>query len=73
MCRYGNKIYGNPGFVGQPRDRDGRSAFATYDEGNFEFHGIEYDIDQVGSLMEKAGFNRYYYGCLYDRALSLHI
>ncbi len=72
ICRYGNKIYSNPGSVGQPRDGDSRAAFATYNGENFVFHRIEYDIDRVGVLMEKAGFDRYYYGCLYDGASSLH-
>lgn len=62
--KFGDKIYCNPGSVGQPRDDDSRTAFATFDGKNFHLHRVEYDIDKVGELMDKAGFNGYYYGCL---------
>lgn len=58
-----NKVFCNPGSVGMPRDNDPRAAFATYD-GEFRLHRIEYDMQPVFDLMEKAGFNEYYYGCL---------
>lgn len=61
---FDNKIYCNPGSVGQPRDGDNRAAFATFDGKNFQLFRVEYDIDKVGELMEKAGFSGYYYGCL---------
>lgn len=61
---YGDKVYCNPGSVGQPRDGDNRAAFATFDGKDFQLHRVEYDIDKVGELMEKAGFSGYYYGCL---------
>lgn len=64
LDKYGNKIYCNPGSVGQPRDNDNRAAFATFDGAKFELFRVEYDINKVGRLMEKAGFNGYYYGCL---------
>ena len=70
--QYGDKIYCNPGSVGQPRDGDNRAAFATYDENGFKLHRVPYDIDKVGSLMKQAGFNPYYYGCLRDASLNLH-
>ncbi len=62
---YKNKIYCNPGSVGQPRDNNNKAAFATFDGKNFKLHRVEYNIEKVGKLMEKAGFNGYYYGCLY--------
>jgi putative phosphoesterase len=58
---YGNKVYCNPGSVGQPRDGDNRAAFATWDGMNFQLHRVAYDFDRVGELMEKAGFSGYYY------------
>jgi predicted phosphodiesterase len=61
---FGDKIYCNPGSVGQPRDGDNRAAFATFDGTEFHLHRIEYNIDEVGNLMEEAGFSGYYYGCL---------
>ena len=60
-----DKIYCNPGSVGQPRDNDPRASFAIFDGQNFKILRVEYDIDKVGKLMEKVGFSGYYYGCLY--------
>lgn len=47
----------NPGSVGQPRDRDPRSAYAIYDAemGAWEFRRIGYDIPAVQERMRKAG------------------
>lgn len=62
--KYKNKIYCNPGSVGQPRDNDPRAAFSIFDGNNFKLYRVKYDIAKVGELMDKAGFNGYYYGCL---------
>lgn len=61
---FDGKVYCNPGSVGQPRDDDPRAAFATFNDGQFQLHRVEYEIDRVGRLMENAGFSGYYYGCL---------
>ena len=47
----------NPGSVGQPRDRDPRSAYAIYDTdmGTWEFRRIAYDILDVQDRMRKLG------------------
>ncbi len=58
---YGDKVYCNPGSVGQPRDGDNRACFATWDGANFELHRVVYDVEKVGELMERAGFSGYYY------------
>jgi len=71
IAQFGDKIYCNPGSVGQPRDNDPRAAFATFDGSKFELHRVEYDIDKVGELMEKAGFSGYYYDCLASGAKNL--
>lgn len=73
ICDYGEKIYCNPGSVGQPRDGDNRAAFATFEKGRFDLYRVEYDIEKVGRLMDKAGFNPYYYGCLKDASKNLHV
>lgn len=70
--KYGNKIYCNPGSVGQPRDGDNRAAFALFDGKEFELRRVAYDYEKVGRLMDKAGFNEYYYGCLRDASRNLH-
>lgn len=62
--KFPDKIYCNPGSVGQPRDNDPRAAFAVFDGSNFALHRVEYDIGSVGRLMENVGFSRYYYDCL---------
>jgi predicted phosphodiesterase len=63
LNKFGDKIYCNPGSVGQPRDNDNRAAFATWDENKheFELHRVSYDFEKVGRLMEEAGFDGYYY------------
>lgn len=58
---YGDKVYCNPGSVGQPRDGDSRAAFATWDGESFSLHRVDYDYVKTGELMEKAGFDGYYY------------
>lgn len=68
---YGDKLYCNPGSVGQPRDGDPRAAFAVYEAGTFTLHRVEYDMQKVFDLMEAAGFNDYYYGGLKTGALNL--
>lgn len=62
--QFGEKIYCNPGSVGQPRDKDNRASFATFDGNNFILHRVEYDIEKVCSLMDNAGFDEYYYNRL---------
>ena len=71
LQRYpGGKVYCNPGSVGQPRDNDPRAAFAVYD-GEIHLHRIEYNFEVVFDLMDKAGFNDYYYGALKTGAKNL--
>lgn len=59
--QFGEKVYCNPGSVGQPRDKNYMSSFATFDGEKFELHRVEYDIEKVCSLMSEAGFDEYYY------------
>lgn len=66
-----DKIYCNPGSVGQPRDNDPRSSFAVYENGIFTLHRVSYNMEIVFDLMDKAGFNDYYYGCLKAGARNL--
>ncbi len=72
ICDYEDKIYCNPGSVGQPRDGDNRAAFATFDGQAFVLHRVAYNYEAVGTQMEKVGFNSYYYGCLRDASKNLH-
>jgi predicted phosphodiesterase len=70
LKQYTGKTYCNPGSVGQPRDEDPRAAFAVFD-GAFTLHRVEYDMQVVFDLMDKAGFNDYYYGGLKTGARNL--
>ncbi len=47
----------NPGSVGQPRDRNPQAAWGLVDtdEGWFEVHRVEYDVESVGQKMVDAG------------------
>jgi predicted phosphodiesterase len=58
------KLYCNPGSVGQPRDGDSRSAFATFDGNAFELKRVVYDVEEICRLMDRAGFGEYYYSRL---------
>jgi putative phosphoesterase len=70
IIKFGGKTYCNPGSVGQPRDNDPRAAFCVYD-GEITAYRVEYDKQKVFELMDKAGFNNYYYGCLKTGAKNL--
>ena len=59
--KFDNKIYCNPGSVGQPRDGNCNAGFATFDGLNFQLYRVSYDVDKVCRLMEQAGFSDYYY------------
>jgi putative phosphoesterase len=69
--RFEDKLYCNPGSVGQPRDGDPRAAFAIFDGEQFKLHRVEYDMQKVFDLMNAAGFNDYYYGGLKTGAKNL--
>lgn len=71
LQKYDEKIYCNPGSVGQPRDGDPRAAYAIYDGVKFELRRVEYDMQKVFELMDVAGFNDYYYGSLRTGARRL--
>jgi putative phosphoesterase len=70
LQHYTGKVYCNPGSVGQPRDNNPRAAFAVYD-GTITLHRVEYNMQRVFDLMDKAGFSDYYYGCLKTGAKNL--
>lgn len=53
----GHKYLINPGSVGQPRDKDPRASFATYDtdECLIKLHRLEYDIESTQKKIIAAG------------------
>lgn len=61
MIPLGDKIYCNPGSVGQPRDDDPRAAYAIFHNNRIELVRVEYDVDMIMKAMRDAGFSEYYY------------
>ena len=57
IVSYKDKIYCNPGSVGQPRDGDPRASFAIWKDGSFEIFRVDYDIEAMQFLMKTAGFD----------------
>jgi len=55
----GAKYMVNPGSVGQPRDRDPRSAHLVYDDekGSIEFKRVRYDIEAASKKILDAGLD----------------
>ncbi len=47
----------NPGSVGQPRDRNPKAAYATYDMDSqmVEIHRLDYDVEAAKRDIEEAG------------------
>ncbi|MCO6410671.1 metallophosphoesterase family protein [Hoeflea alexandrii] len=54
--RFGEKLFCNPGSVGQPRDGDPRAAYAIWHERTLSLHRVEYDIDRTISVMQARGY-----------------
>jgi len=61
---FGEKVYCNPGSVGQPRDGNYKAAFATFDGEKFDLLRVDYNVDEVCQLIKQAGFSEYYYNRL---------
>ena len=67
-AKFGDKIFCNPGSVGQPRDGDARAAYATLSGDQVALHRVEYDIAKTVSAMQHAGYEPFYYENLYQGA-----
>lgn len=65
VVNYGDKIYCNPGSVGQPRDGNPKASYAIVDNSNVEIKRVSYDIDEIVFAMKNAGFDEYIYKNLY--------
>ncbi|BAQ65661.1 metallophosphoesterase [Geminocystis sp. NIES-3709] len=66
LVKFGQKIYCNPGSIGQPRDGDYRAGYATLDGSDIYLHRVAYDIDKTAIAMKKAGFDEFCYENLYN-------
>lgn len=62
-CRFhlpkGHKAYVCVGSVGQPRDRDSRASFATFDGEELIFHRVTYDLHTTQDKIIAAGLSRF--------------
>ncbi|MBC7284516.1 metallophosphoesterase family protein [Hoeflea sp.] len=54
--RFGEKLFCNPGSVGQPRDGDPRAAYAIWHDGQVTLHRVEYDIERTIAVMMERGY-----------------
>jgi predicted phosphodiesterase len=48
----------NPGSVGQPRDHNPRASYLLFDDGEWTYHRVDYDIDRVQQRILSAGLPR---------------
>ena len=54
LLHIGNRIYCNPGSVGQPRDGDPRAACAVWDGGVPSLHRVDYNVAEVVDLIAQS-------------------
>ena len=60
------KVFCNPGSVGQPRDDDPRAAFVVLlSEGKIKTYRVEYDIDEIVTKMKEANQGEWIWKGLY--------
>ncbi|MFW9942192.1 MAG: metallophosphoesterase family protein [Candidatus Thorarchaeota archaeon] len=60
-----DKIYCNPGSVGQPRDGDWRAAYAILNEKDIKLRRVEYDVVAMVNDMKLKGFDQHFYKNLF--------
>lgn len=65
LADFGDKVYCNPGSVGQPRDGDPRAAYAILRNGGIELRRVPYDIECTAKAMRQAGFDQALYRNLF--------
>ena len=64
LLRFGDKVFCNPGSVGQPRDGDPRAAYATINDGQVTLHRVEYDVTATVNAMKARGYEPFLYQAL---------
>lgn len=61
VLQVGERVFCNPGSVGQPRDGDPRAAYATLSDGVITCHRVEYDIGRTIAAMVARGYEPFKY------------
>jgi len=59
--KFGSRLIGNPGSIGQPRDGDPRASYAIIESSNgfdFRVHRIDYDVEAAASKIAIRGLPR---------------
>lgn len=56
-----DRVFCNPGSVGQPRDGDSRAAFAVVTDKEIALQRVSYDIEETIREMQRAGFPPHFY------------
>lgn len=54
--RFGDRLFCNPGSVGQPRDGNPRAAYAIWHERQLTLHRVDYDIERTIAVMTERGY-----------------
>ena len=65
------KVWCNPGSVGQPRDSNPNASFAIFDGSTFQIHRVEYDIEETIMKSKAAGLPSKVYGGLHIGSRTL--
>ncbi|MEW7007012.1 metallophosphoesterase family protein [Lentilitoribacter sp. EG35] len=63
VIKIGEKVFCNPGSVGQPRDGDPRAAYATITHDEVICHRVDYDVERTIRAMQERNYEAFkYYG-----------
>lgn len=54
--RFGEKLFCNPGSVGQPRDGDPRAAYAIWHDRQLSLRRVDYDIERTIAVMTERDY-----------------
>ena len=65
------KVWCNPGSVGQPRDSNPDASFALFDGSSFQIHRVKYDIEETIVKSKAAGLPSKVYGGLLSGSRTL--
>ena len=68
LKKFRDKVYCNPGSIGQPRDGDNRAAYVLIDNesGEIVLKRVSYSIDEIALHMKTNGFDTCFYENLYN-------
>ncbi len=65
---FDDKVFINPGSVGQPRDGDPRAAYTLIEDDHVAFCRVEYDIETTVAVMREKGYDEFIWRGLFAGA-----